>query len=142
MPEQMIIGKSLEYTKPLQLMGMAKKAGLLAIGNDSVKVAARAGKVKLVVITSDISEGTARQAGYSAEDSNTYCVKTPYRKFEFGRVAGRGAPGTIAFLDLGLAAGFMERLAALDKEKYDQIAQSLLAKKQTTENKQRRRTKV
>jgi ribosomal protein L7Ae-like RNA K-turn-binding protein len=140
MPEQVIIGKPPEYNKPLQILGMAKKAGLLAIGSDAVKSAARTGKVKLVAITSDISDGTERQANYSAEDSSAFCVKTPYRKFEFGRVAGRGAPGIVAFLDLGLAAGFMERLAALDKEKYDEIARILKAKTQSADKNQRRRT--
>ena len=100
-----------DHGKPLRLLGMAKKAGLLAIGSDAVKAAARAGKVKLVVLASDTSPGSSRQARYSAEDSKAMCIDTPYTKFDFGNITGRGSPGTLAFLDAGLAEGFMKELA-------------------------------
>ena len=97
--------------KPLRLLGMAKKAGLLAIGTDAVKAAARSGKAKLVVLASDTSAGSSRQARYCAEDSKTLCIDTPYTKFDFGNITGRGSPGTLAFLDEGLAEAFMKGLA-------------------------------
>ena len=96
------------FNKQLRLLGLAKKAGLLAIGSEAVKAAARSGKVKLVVLASDISEGSRRQARYSAEDSNALCVDTPYTKFDLGSITGRGSPGVIAFLDMGLATEFMK----------------------------------
>ena len=98
------------YNKPLQLLGMAKKAGLLAIGSDAVKSAARNDKLKLVILASDTSAGSARQARYNAADADVQCIDTPYTKFEFGSITGRGSPGTIAFLDTGLATGFTDRL--------------------------------
>ena len=105
---------------PLQHLGMAKKAGLLAIGSDAVKSAAMSGKVKLVAITTDISEGSAKQARYYAEDSNAVFIETPYNKFEFGRVVGRGSPGVLAILDAGLAEGFMKKLTDLDSNRYSE----------------------
>lgn len=113
------------YYKPLQSLGMAKKAGLLTIGNDAVKSEARVGKVKLIVVASDVSEGSKKQAMYSAEDSNALCIETPYKKFDFGRVVGRGSPGVVAILDDGFALSFMKKLADVDKEKYYDIADTM-----------------
>jgi|GEM_PF-266115 len=99
-----------QFNKPLRLLGMAKKAGLLAIGSDAVKAAARTGKVKLVILASDVSQGSSRQARYSAEESQALCIDTPYTKFDLGSITGRGSPGTVAFLDKGLAEAFMKAL--------------------------------
>ena len=117
-----------QIQKPLNWMGMAKKAGLLAIGSDTVKTATRAEKAKLVALASDISEGAAKQARYNAEMSNTICIDTPYTKFEFGRVAGRGSPGVVAFLDLGLAIEFLKALAVLDEQRYSTQTSVLINK--------------
>ena len=114
--------------RPLQVLGMAKKAGLLAIGSDAVKTAAREGSVKLIILASDTSKSSIRQAEYSAEDSKTISITTPYTKFELGSFTGRGSPGTLAFLDLGLAAGFMEKLAALDAGRYEAAAETVAVK--------------
>ena len=134
------VNNEVYYDKPLRMLGMAKKAGLIAIGSDAVKKAARAGKLKLVILASDTSVSSRRQAHYSAEDSQAICVDTPYTKFEFGNITGRGSPGTIAFLDFGLAAGFMKGLATLDITRYGEIAK-LLEKQMQTANNRKRRTK-
>ena len=131
--------------KPLNLLGMAKKAGLLAIGSESVKMSVREGKVKLIALASDTSEGSARQLRYSAENYGTICVDTPYTKFEFGNVTGRGSPGTVGFLDLGLAAEFMKKLSALDEARYGEIARMFKTKaKARSANNQsaKRRSKI
>jgi len=106
---QPVINEAL-FNKPLRYIGMAKKAGLLAIGSEAVKAAARARQIKLVLTATDISTGSARQARYNAEDSKAIYVETPYTKFELGNITGRGSPGTIAFLDTGLAIEFEKRL--------------------------------
>ena len=111
--------------KPLNMLGLAKKAGLLAIGSEDVKSAIREGKAKLIIYTTDISEGSVKRVLSTIEESEIIATETPFEKFEFGRVAGRGAPGIIAFLDLGLAAEFMKRLSELDKTRYGEIARTL-----------------
>ena len=97
--------------KSLQLLGMAKKAGLLAVGGEDAAASARRGKAKLIITASDASEGTIRRAKANAESGGARYIAVPFTKFELGSVAGRGAPGTIAFLDKGLADGFADRLA-------------------------------
>ena len=98
----------------LQLLGIAKKAGLLAIGAEAVSVAARGGRISLIVNAKDASAGALRRARSNAQYCGAAHITAPYTMFEIGYVIGRGSPGTIAILDAGLAAGFTRGLAEND----------------------------
>jgi len=91
-------------------LGMAKKAGLLAVGSEASSVAARRGEAVLIITASDASEGSVRRAKANADSSGIKHLEVPYTMFELGSITGRGSPGTIAFLDKGLADGFTKRL--------------------------------
>ena len=97
-------------------LGMAKKAGLLAVGAQAAAVAARRGQAKLLITASDASAGTIRRAGVNAQSNGIKHITVPFTMFELGSITGRGSPGTVAFLDKGLADGFLKRLAEEDKE--------------------------
>jgi len=103
--------------RSLALLGMAKKAGLLAVGSEAAAVAARRGEAKLIITASDASAGSVRRAKANAETNEVKYLATPFTMFELGQVAGRGSPGTIAFLDKGLADGFKKRLAEAENAK-------------------------
>jgi len=109
----------------LQILGMAKKAGLIAVGGDAVSTAARNYKAKLVITAIDASEGAQRRARLNAEAGGAVYIATPYTKFEFGSMTGRGSPGTAAILDAGLAAGFAKGLAEAEPERYRKAAELL-----------------
>ena len=109
----------------LQLLGIAKKAGLLAIGGDAVSAAARTGKAWLVISASDASESALRRARYAAGSSRATHVIAPFTKFELGNVTGRGSPGTVAVLDAGLSAGFVRGLAQTEPDRYGETAELL-----------------
>ena len=128
----------------LQLIGMARKAGLLAVGCDAVKAAARAGKARLVFSASDASEGSVKRACYSSRSSGAVHIHVPYTKFEIGTITGRGSPGTAAILDVGLAAGFVKGLAAREPERYSEVAEVFEKKAhhQAEKRQQKRRTGV
>jgi ribosomal protein L7Ae-like RNA K-turn-binding protein len=108
--------------RSIQLLGIAKKAGLIAIGGDAAATAARRGKVWLVVLASDASKSAQRRADYIIESSHALCVTAPFTKFELGNVIGRGSPGTVAILDAGLSAGFMKGLAEAEPDRYGETA--------------------
>jgi ribosomal protein L7Ae-like RNA K-turn-binding protein len=101
----------------LQLLGMAKKAGLLAVGGEAAAAAARRGEAELIITASDASEGSVRRAKANAESNGVKYIAVPYTMFELGSTAGHGSPGTIAFLDNGLADGFTKRLAEAESAK-------------------------
>ena len=100
--------------RSLALLGMAKKAGLLAVGSEAVANAARRGNAKLIISASDASAASVRRAKSNAQQGGIRHMIVPFTMFELGTTAGRGSPGTIAFLDKGLADGFVKRLTEMD----------------------------
>ena len=123
----------------LHYLGMAKKAGLLAIGSEDAGVAARAGKASLIVSANDASEGSMRRALENALLGGVPYVIVPYTKNQFGSITGRGAPGTIGFLEAGLAAGFIGELAEEEPEAYGKTLELLADKKELQHARQQKR---
>ena len=109
----------------LQLLGIAKKAGLLAVGGDDVSAAARNGKARLIISANDTSDGALRRARMNAQTGGAVHIVAPYSKFEIGNITQRGSPGTLAITDAGLAAKFVSDLARTDHEKYSDAAEQL-----------------
>ena len=105
----------------LQLLGIAKKAGLLAIGCEASETAARKGKTKLIISASDASERAFRNARINADVCGAICLSVPFTKFELGTIIGRGSPSTVAFLDTGLAVAFLKGLAETGDELYEKL---------------------
>jgi len=131
-------GASRIQDSTLQLLGIAKKAGLLAIGGDSVSAAARAGKTRLIITAGDASEGALRRARSAAGAGGAPHIPVPYTMFELGRVSGRGSPGIVAFLDAGLAAAFTRGLAKAEPERYSGAAEQLEANARALDEKKKR----
>ena len=121
----------------LRILGIANNAGLLAVGGDAVSKAALSGKAKLIISASDSSEGSRRRAQINAETGFTIHIDTPYMKHEYGNVSRRGSPGTLAVLDVGLAARFMKGLAETYPEQYAQEAELLADEAQRLKEKKR-----
>ena len=103
--------------RSLAHLGISKKAGLLAVGSEAAAAAARRGEAELIITASDASEGSVRRAKANAESNGVKHIAVPHTMFELGNIAGRGSPGTIAFLDKGLADGFIKRLAETENAK-------------------------
>ena len=106
----------------LQLLGIARKAGFLAIGGEAASASAKSGSAKAIITAGDASEGAKRRARRDAEFCGAAFADTSYTKFELGNITGRGSPGTLAVTDSGLAAGFLKGLAEDDPERYGDMA--------------------
>jgi len=89
---------------------MARKAGLLAVGGEAAAIATQRGEAKMIITASDASNSSVKRAKSNAEAKKINYLAVPFTMFELGTTAGRGSPGTIAFLDEGLADGFRRRL--------------------------------
>jgi len=130
----------------LQLLGLAKKAGLLAIGCDASAAAARKGQTKLIITASDASERTHRNARINADACGAICLTVPYTMFELGNMTGQGSPGTVAFLDTGFSVRFLQGLAETEHGLYEKVWDFLeqssngYAKKENTGPHGKRRT--
>jgi ribosomal protein L7Ae-like RNA K-turn-binding protein len=77
----------------LGLLGIAKKAGRLEIGDESVGSAARAKKARLILTASDASDGLKRRADHYAAEGSTIHLALPFDKYELGSEVGRGLRG-------------------------------------------------
>ena len=111
--------------KCLSLLGIARKAGLLAVGGDAVSTAAHSGKARLVISASDAAESATRRARMNAQAGGAEFIAVHYTKFELGNITGRGSPVTAAILDAGLAAGFAKELEKSRPGQYGDTAERL-----------------
>ncbi|SHI04452.1 Ribosomal protein L7Ae [Sporobacter termitidis DSM 10068] len=111
-----------------RLLGIAKKAGLLEIGDESVGHAARVRKAKVILSASDASDGSKRRARGYAEQYGAIHLVLPSSKEELSAIIGRGSPGMLAILDTGIASKYVALLAQEDNAQYGEAA-GLLAEK-------------
>ena len=110
------------------ILGLAKKAGKLEIGEESVSTAVRQSRARLIMSASDASAGSKEHADNLAASSGTVRIVLPYGKDELGSLLGRGSPGLIALTDLGMALSLAEKLAASHPQEYDDAVAALKKK--------------
>lgn len=95
----------------LQLLGIARRAGKLALGGDAAGEALRGKRAGLVLLASDLSPRTARAVSAAAEQSGAKAVAIRPAMDELARAVGKRS-GVIAVTD----RGFAEKLLALSTE--------------------------
>ncbi|MDR3277157.1 MAG: 50S ribosomal protein L7 [Oscillospiraceae bacterium] len=109
----------------ISLLGIAKKAGLLLIGVESIGAASRSKKARAILSASDASDGSKRRARGYAETYGIPHLLLPRTKAELGVITGREQLGMLALTDAGIAAKLASRLAARDPETYGEAAAAL-----------------
>lgn len=112
----------------LHLLGLAKKAGRLEIGEEPVGAACRSRQAKLVLLAADAAPNTRRRTAHFGEAGNVLWLETPFTKEELGFILGRSSCAMVALTDAGFGAAVMEKLAARDPEKFGPAAQQLREK--------------
>lgn len=121
----------------LHLLGLARKAGRIEVGEEPVGAVCRARKAKLLLLAADAADNTARRAEHFAQAGNTVPVRTPFTKEQLGGAVGRGSCAMAALTDAGMAASFLNKLAAADPERYGETAAALDAKAKRVLERQR-----
>lgn len=100
----------------LMLLGLSKKAGFLEVGEDCVSGSVQEIRARCIMSAADASDGSKRKASFLAEESRVPHIILPYTKAELGMAVGRGTPGMLAITDVGMAANFVSKLAAVHPE--------------------------
>ena len=95
----------------LSLLGLARRAGRLALGCDAACAAALGRGCALILLSSDLSARTARTVREAAGRGNVKTAELGATMDEIGRAIGKRT-GVIAVND----TGFAEKLLALDAE--------------------------
>ena len=92
--------------KALQYMTMARKAGLLAVGEESCRAAAASGKARLLLLASDASDNARKRAAGFLYGRRALLTSLPWTKAELSGLLGRHGCSMVCFTDLPLAARF------------------------------------
>lgn len=123
----------------LHLLGLARKARLLEIGEEPVGAVCRARHAKLVLLAQDAAPNTRRRCAHFGEAGNVLWLELPFTKEELGFHLGRGSCAMLALTDAGLAASVADKLAQRDPDRYDSAAQQLREKADRTLQRQKER---
>ena len=96
--------------RQLSLLGLARRAGKLAVGMDAAAEALRQGEAALIVLARDISERTEREIRQIAGKGQAGILTLPAEMDRIGAAIGKRA-GVIAVKD----EGFARKIAALQE---------------------------
>ena len=114
----------------LSMLGLAKKAGRVEIGEEPVGAAARAKKARVILVAQDAGPSSQRRAFSFAETGACLCLTVPADKDALGRALGRTSVAMCAVTEIGFAGAVVKKLAAMDPERYGAAAAQLDGKAQ------------
>ena len=109
--------------KALNYMSLARKAGLIELGEEPVGAAARSGHARLVVVAADASDHTWRRAKSFVAGTSQQCIKAPFGKDDMGMAIGRSSLAIAAFTDPAMALAFVKALGG--SEQYREVLEAL-----------------
>ena len=109
--------------KALNYLSIARKGGLIELGEEPCGGAARAGHARLIVVASDASDHTWRRAKSYVAGTSQQCVKIPFTKDELGQAVGRSSLAMAALVDPALAIAFVKALEG--PERYRETLEEL-----------------
>ena len=121
--------------KALNLLSLARKAGLAELGEEPVGAAARALHAHLILVASNASDHTWRRAKSYCAGTDQICIRVNYTKDELGMATGRQELAMAAIVDAGMALSFVEGLG--QPEKYQEICAVLSQKKKRKQQQQK-----
>lgn len=112
--------------RALNYLSLARKAGLVELGEEPVGAITRTGRGYLIVVASDASDHTWRRAKSFAAGTEQQCIRLPYTKEEMGFVVGRTSLAIAALTDAAMALAMVSSLP--EPAKYADAAAVLEAK--------------
>lgn len=114
----------------LSMLGLAKKAGRVEIGEEPVAAAVRARKARVLLVAGDAGPSSQRRAFSFAQTGGCLCLTLPAEKDALGRALGRTSVAMCAVTDIGFADAIVKKLAAMEPERYGPAAAQLDIKAQ------------
>ena len=122
--------------KLLNLIGLAQKAGRLAVGEEPTGAAARARDARLILVAADAAENSARRVRHFADAGQCLWCRIGADKDALGRAVGRSSCAMLAVTDIGFAEAIAKKLAEGD-ERFTETAEKLAVKAQRAAERRR-----
>lgn len=113
----------MEQDKSLGLLAISRKGGNLALGEEAVGAAARAGRARLVLLAGDAGPHTVRRAKSFVAGTSQPLLTLVYDKDTLGDALGITSCAVAAITDVRLAQAFVKTLG--EPEKYADLLQEL-----------------
>ena len=107
----------------LKLLGLAKKARMLEIGEEPVSIVCRNAKARLLMLAADSADHTVRRAQSFCRTGKPLLITLPFRKDELGGALGCNACAMCAFTDAPFAKKFVESLE--QPQQYESVCEEL-----------------
>lgn len=95
----------------LGMLGLARRAGKLAFGDELVRQLCAEHKARCVLVAADAGESTAKKATLYAARVSIPCITLPHDKETLGAAIGKNGCAVCALSDIGMAAA-IGKLAA------------------------------
>ena len=86
----------MDHDPILHLLGLAKKAGRLEVGEEPVGAACRSRQARLVLLAADAAPNPRRRAAHFGQAGEILWLEVPFSKSELGFVLGRASCAMLA----------------------------------------------
>ncbi len=116
--------------KLIRYLSIARKGGMLELGEEDVGAAVRGGKAKVVFLASDASDNAMRRAQGFVHGRDVPLLRVDRTKEEISGATGKGGCSMAAVTDLGLADSMLKVLAQEDPQRYAETAAQLSARRE------------
>ncbi len=114
--------------KLLRYFSIARKAGLLALGEEDTGAAIRGGKAKVAFLASDASDNAEQRLRGFVRGRDVPLVRVDLKKEEISAATGKGGCSMAAVTDIGLADSMLAVLAEASPQRYGEAAAQLAGK--------------
>ncbi len=99
-----------EQDRALGMLGLARRAGKLQTGEETVSAMLAEKHARLTVLAQDAGEAVARKVRGLAEGTRQRVLTLPYDKLTLGAALGRPVVSVAAFADVSMALAFVKAL--------------------------------
>lgn len=109
--------------KAIGLLGLARKAGKLQTGEETVGSLLLQKRARLTVLASDAGTAVSRKMRALADGTRQRVQEIPYDKLTLGAALGKQSVSVAAFADVSMALAFVNALPAglADRELLDDL---------------------
>ena len=112
--------------KVLSLLGLMKKAGAIACGEDNSVDAVRDGKAKALILASDASDNARKRAENLCSGRKLIKLDIECTKAELAWALGMSGCAMAAVCDLGFAVALVRELCRVKPGEYDEVYELLV----------------
>jgi len=109
----------------LGLLGLAKKAGKVVLGEEETVSAALNHRARLILLAADAGGNTCSKIQHAAQTVHAMCCQVNMTKSELGGAVGRSTCAALALTDIGFAASTAKKLAQLDPARWGEMSNQL-----------------